>query len=106
MHKIITILSIIGILITFSVWGLHSKDFGEMLMFSREKKPVIITETDDLFSTETTKTEWEEGFWLGLLPGDDSVSIDSLKAVVPISGFFVFIIIINYFYYFKLRRKK
>lgn len=67
-------------------WIYDCIDYGEILIFSREKKAVVTKTIDELFGTEVEATEWIDGFWLGLLPGEDKISINILLGVAPLSA--------------------
>lgn len=89
--KILTYISLILIIVLLYKWYSDSNDYGETIIFSKDKKPVITKVADPLFGTETTKTEWKEGFWLGLLPNDDTFALSIIYSVVPLGGLLIFI---------------
>ncbi len=98
-NKTIIVISLLLIAIVIGKWIFDSIDYNETLIFSREKKAIVTKSTDDLFGTEVETTEWVDGFWLGLLPGEDKISSGILFGVVPIASIIAFssiiIIIIN-----------
>jgi len=93
------------ILLLLSKWAYDSYDYGEALIFSRDSQAVETIEKDDLFGTETTNTEWQDGFWLGLLPGDDEASIGAVLGVVPIGGALLGLAAVSLFLEFRNRKK-
>jgi hypothetical protein len=101
--KILTYISLILITALLVKWYSDSNDYGETIIFSKDKKPVVTKSNDPLFGTETSKTEWKDGFWLGLLPNDDSFSSTTFFAVVPIGGI---LIVIGAFGIFLNHRQK
>ena len=86
--KYLTYLSFAIILVVVIKWIVDSNDYGETLIFTRDSKAIEKVEIDELFGTETVTTEWQDGNWLGLLPGDDQISPRMIVGVVPISGIF------------------
>lgn len=84
-------------LIVVVIWIFHSIDYGDILIFSRDAKLVEVTKVDELFGTETTEIQRTDGFWLGLLPSVDNVSIKTLGAVAPLAGITVFLGIVSLF---------
>lgn len=96
MTKLIYIICAFGIIISILVWVIDSNDYGEVLIFSKDQKPVVKIVEDELFGTETKETEWIEGFWLGLLPPDDSISLKAFAGAVPISSVFIIISFITF----------
>ena len=97
-------LSLIAMLLVIGVWIYYSIDYGEFIIFSRDRKAIEKTEMDPLFGVETTQTEWVEGFWFGLLPGDDTFSIKTFFAAVPIGSFFLFLAVLSLFMNFRRRK--
>lgn len=67
-------------------WYSDSGDYGQSLIYSRDSKIIEIKKFDDLLGTEVTEMKTEEGFWLGLLPATDQVSLKAMIAVVPLGG--------------------
>ena len=101
----ITYIAVALIILLLSKWAYDSFDYGEALVFSRDSKAVLTVEKDDLFGTETTNTDWQDGFWLGLLPGDDEASIGAVLGVVPIGGALFGMAAIALFLEFRSRKK-
>lgn len=87
--KIFAIVCFVLVLPVIGFWLADSNDYGQMLMFSKEKKAVETVIKDDLFGDETIKTEWEDGFWLGLMPPTDEISPGIVLGVVPMSAFLI-----------------
>lgn len=90
-------------MLIISKWIHDCIDYGEILIFSREKKAVVTKTIDELFGTEVETTEWIDGFWLGLLPGEDKISINILLGVAPLSAI---VIIGTGIVFFINRRRK
>ncbi len=103
--KLLSIISFILIIPVITIWLLHSKDYGEILVFSRDSKINKEKVYDELLGTETIKTSEEEGFWLGLLPPDDSVSLKAAAGAVPISGILLFLGILGIFMNYRKKKK-
>ncbi len=104
--KILTYISLFLILPLLFKWYVDSKDFGKAIIFSMDKKPVVTKSVDPLFGTETTKTEWKSGFWLGLLPNDDSLSFNALIGVLPIGGFLIVVGGFGIFMNYRQKKKR
>ena len=102
--KKLGIILLILILPVLAKWHFDSKDIGRMLIFSMDKKPVITKTKDDLFGTEVEKTEWKDGFWLGLLPNDDSISIKAVIGVAPISGILIVLSTFSFYKYYRFKK--
>jgi len=92
------------IVLLLAKWIYDSSDYGETLIFSRDSKPLVTIEKDELFGTETSRTEWQEGFWLGLLPSDDEASIGAVMGVVPLAGGLLALSVLSLF--FEIRKRK
>ena len=84
--KIFSIVCFVLILPVLGKWYLNSKDYGQTLMFSRDKKEIITIAKDDLFGNEAQKMEWKEGFWLGLMPPTNQFSLQLFFGVVPLGA--------------------
>ena len=80
-----------------TLWIIDSYDYGNLLMFSKDTKILETKSYDELFGTEIIKTQTSKGFWLGLLPADNSLSFKPFVAVVPLISFLILIRIITYF---------
>ena len=104
--KIITYISLLLIIPLLLKWYVDCKDLGETIIFSKDGKQVVTKTVDPLFGTETTKTEWKKGFWLGLLPNDDSISLNALIGVLPIGGFLVVVAGFGIFMNYRQKKKK
>ena len=102
--KILIYVSIAAILAVFLIWIIDSKDYGEPLIFSKDKKPVVTVVKDELFGNNSQKIDWKDGYWMGLLPGEDRISIKALMSVAPLTGIFIVMMLISIFMNFK--RKK
>ncbi len=100
--KIIIIIPSVLLMIIVGIWIYDSLNYGEFLVFSREKKAVVKETVDELFGTEIKITEWTDGFWLGLLPGEDKFNINILLGVIPLSAI---VIIGSLIIFFFLRKK-
>ena len=87
--KIFSIISLVLIIPLTIIWLIDSKDYGELLIFSRDSKITEVKVYDELLGTETVETQEEDGFWLGLMPADDTLSLKALAAVVPLGGIFI-----------------
>ncbi len=87
--KILSVISFLLIIPVIVIWQVHSKQYGQTLMFSREKIEIKTKYIDEVFGTEVVKSEWKEGFWLGLLPPTDSISLKIMYGVVPLSCLFI-----------------
>lgn len=96
MHKTLIYISVIAILTIVGKWIYDSSNYGETLIFSMDKKAITVIEEDELFGNKTETTEWEDGFWLGLLPADNSISLKTLIGVLPLSSIFIIIIVITF----------
>lgn len=83
--NILAAVCLLGFALILTKWILDSKEFGRVLMFSREQKEIVVKEKDELFGTEIIKSEWKKGFWLGLLPPTDKISPSIILGVVPLS---------------------
>jgi hypothetical protein len=103
--KVLSIGFFLGVVIVLAVWIFDSVNYGEMLVFSRDKKPVVTKVKDELFGTEVQKTEYVEGFWLGLMPGDDSVSFKALVGALPLGGGFLALALASLFIDKRLKKK-
>ncbi len=101
--KMLIYASIIGIIFVAGKWFFDSQSYGETLMFTKDKKPVVTVIKDELFNTETKKTEWKPGFWMGLFPSDTSLSINIFLGVVPLMG--IFLVLMAYSRFFLLNKK-
>lgn len=88
-YKILSIISFIILLPILGKWITDSNEYGQVLMFSKDKMAIEKTVKDDLFGTVTTEIEWIDGFWLGLLPPTDQFSMSILLGVVPLSAIFI-----------------
>lgn len=86
LFSIICFLLIIPLLLK---WYADCRDLGETIIFSQDKKEIITKTMDPLFGTQISSTQWRNGFWLGLLPGDDSFSYRLLLGVLPIGGILI-----------------
>lgn len=84
--KIFSIVCFALILSVLVKWYSDSLDYGQTLVFSREKKEIVSVTKDELFGNETKKMEWKSGFWLGLLPPTDNLSPSIMLGVVPVSS--------------------
>jgi polyisoprenoid-binding protein YceI len=84
--KVLAVICFVMIIPLLGVWLHDSNDYGSKLFFSKEKKEIVIKVKDDLFGGEVSKTEWQEGFWLGLLPPTDKLSIRIMLGVVPLGS--------------------
>ena len=102
--KLLSIISFLLIIPVIIIWIVHSSDYGEILVFSRDSKINKEKVFDDLLGTETIKANEEEGFWLGLLPPDDTVSLKAAAGVVPLSGILLFLGFLSI--YMNYRKKK
>ncbi len=63
-------LILIGLALTVamaSVWITNSISYGDMLIYSRDGRPVVKEEVDALFGTTVRTTTYEPGQWMGLL---------------------------------------
>ena len=97
----------IGVIIIVVVgikWIADSNDYGELLVFSKDKKPIELKKTDDLFGTEITIIEWKEGFWFGLLPNVDTISFNMVIAAIPLTSIIIFIMILNFIYFYRKKK--
>ncbi|TAL69438.1 MAG: hypothetical protein EPN82_06280 [Bacteroidetes bacterium] len=103
--KFVSYISFLLILPLLFRWYVDCKDLGETIIFSKDKKPVVTKTVDPLFGTETTKTVWKSGFWLGLLPNDDSFSYKALIGVAPIFGFLFVVGGLSTFMHYKHKKK-
>jgi hypothetical protein len=103
--KILAIVLFLGFIIVTAFWIFDSVNYGEMLVFSRDKKPVITEVKDELFGTVVQKTEYKEGFWLGLMPGDDTVSLKALIGAIPLGGGFLALALTSLFIDNRLKKK-
>lgn len=95
--KILGYLSLALIVPLLIVWFIDSSDYGETIVFSKEKKPVEVIEVDELFGAETKSTKWVDGFWLGLLPPNDNVSPKIMLGVAPMGSALIVISSIAFF---------
>ncbi len=84
--KIFSTISFALIIPVILIWQLDSSDYGETLIFSRDSKQLETKTFDEIFGTETVELKTIKGFWLGLFPGDDSISFKMLLGVIPLSG--------------------
>jgi hypothetical protein len=105
MWKKIGIICFIAIVPFIILWLLDSRDYGTLVMFSREKKPVEVKYVDDIFGTQVTKTEWKQGFWWGLLPPTDNISPRIFLGVVPMSTLFGCMGIASFLIDFRNKRR-
>lgn len=103
--KIFSIISFILIIPLAVIWLMDSNDYGELLIFSRDSKITEEKVFDELLGTETIETHEEDGFWLGLMPADDSISLKALAAVIPISGIFIASGLLGMIIHIRKRRK-
>jgi hypothetical protein len=104
--KILSIALFLGFIIVTAVWIFDSVNYGEMLVFSRDKKPVVTEVKDELFGTVVQKTEYKAGFWLGLMPGDDSISLKALVGAIPMGGGFLTLGLLALFIDRRIKKKK
>lgn len=84
--KKIAIICFLLILPLLGKWYLDNQSYGAVNYFTKYQKEVKIVTKDELFGTESVEVKYENGFWLGLLPNDDSISPQLFVAVVPIAG--------------------
>ncbi len=103
--KKFSILCFILILPVAGKWLCDSKDYGQLLMFGKEKKPVETVVVDDIFGEETTTTEWKDGFWLGLFPPTDKPSLYMLLGALPLSSILAALGILGLFINHKKKKK-
>lgn len=105
-YKIFAIISFVLLLPVLGKWILDSKDYGQLLMFSKDKMAIEKKVNDELFGTVTTEIEWVDGFWLGLLPPTDKISFSILLGAVPLSSIFIFLGALFLFFNSRAKRKK
>ncbi len=84
--NIFSIIAFVLIVPLIVKWYADSSDYGQSLIYSRDSKTIETKSYDDLLGTEVTEMKTEEGFWLGLLPATDQVSLKAMIAVVPLGG--------------------
>ncbi len=84
--KVLAVICLVMIIPLLGVWLHDSNDYGSKLFFSKEKKEITTTVKDDLFGGNVSKSEWKEGFWLGLLPPTDKLSYRIMLGVVPLGS--------------------
>jgi hypothetical protein len=99
--KRIGIVSLLLILPVVAKWLYDSNDYGKILIFSQDQKIIEKKSFDELFGTETIQNKTQEGFWFGLLPIEDEVSLIAIVSVMPMSGILVGISFISFIIYRK-----
>jgi hypothetical protein len=87
-------------------WYADCRDLSETIIFSKDKKAIVTKTVDPLFGSEVSSTQWKKGFWLGLLPGDDSFSYKALLGVFPIGGILIIAGGAGLFMNFRQKKKK
>jgi len=105
-YKILAIISFIMLLPILGKWILDSNDYGQALMFSKDKMAIEKTVNDDLFGTVTTEIEWVDGFWFGLLPPTDKFSPSILLGAIPLSAIFLSLGVLLLFLNSKANKNK
>lgn len=103
--KYLTYISIALILAVVIKWIVDSNDYGETLIFTRDSKAIEKVEMDELFGTETISTEWVDGNWLGLLPGDDTLSPAMLVGVLPLASIFAVVGAFGIFMHIRSKKR-
>ncbi|MCX7736385.1 MAG: hypothetical protein N2319_06695 [Candidatus Kapabacteria bacterium] len=87
--KYLSIISLILVLPVIVLWLSDSNDYGRMLIYSMEQKEIKTEEFDPIFGQKFEKTEIQKGFWLGLLPPTDQISLKMFLGVIPLSSTFI-----------------
>lgn len=85
-------LSIISLILVFPIivlWLSDSNDYGRMLIYTMEQKEIKTEEFDPIFGQKFEKSEFQKGFWLGLLPPTDQISLKIFLGVIPLSSVFL-----------------
>lgn len=103
--KVLGYIFLVVFIVIVLKWVFDSINYGEMVVFSRDKKEIVKKEIDELFGTEVERSEYIEGFWLGLLPGDDTISFKALIGVVPLGAMALGASALTFFLYFRNKSK-
>lgn len=103
--NIFSIVAFVLIIPLLVKWYADSEDYGQSLIYSRDSKTIETKSYDDLLETEVTETKTEEGFWFGLLPATDQVSLKAMIAVVPIGGVLFVLGAFGIFMHIRKKRK-
>jgi hypothetical protein len=101
--KKINILIYMFALVVIYLWIYDSYDYGKPIVFSQDSKIISAKIYDELFDTETISTETIDGSWIGLFPGDDTISLSSFYSLSSLLGIAIFFRIITFYIN---RRKK
>ena len=89
--KIISYISFFLIFIIVAKWVYDSVDYGSILIFSKDKKAIETKFYDSILGTNVEKTDWKEGYWIGLFPNEVKISIKTILSVLPLSAIFFII---------------
>lgn len=84
--KYLSIISLILVLPVIVLWLSDSNDFGRILIYSMEQKEIKTEEFDPIFGQKFEKTDIQKGFWFGLLPPSDQISLKMFLGVIPLSS--------------------
>jgi hypothetical protein len=102
--NIFSIIAFVLIIPLFVKWYADSEDYGQKLIYSRDSKTIETKKHDDLLDTDVTESKTTEGFWMGLLPGTDAVSLKAMIAVVPLGG--VLFVLGSFGIFMHIRKKR
>lgn len=103
--KYLSIISLLLVIPVIILWLSDSNDFGRTLIYSMEQKEIKTEEFDPIFGQKLEKTEIQKGFWLGLLPPTDQISLKIFLGVIPLSSTLIVISVFS-FIMLKINKKK
>lgn len=104
--KIIGIIFFLLVIPVMLKWILDNRDYGEVNYYTKNQKPVVEKEADELFGTETEVTTYEDGFWLGLLPNDTKINAGLIVGALPISMFLIVLGFVSLYMHKKKSKKE
>lgn len=103
--KIVMGIALLALILVIGKWLMDSKSYGQLLMFSKDKKEIVTIVKDDLFGTEVKKSDWQKGFWFGLLPSDDAISYKIFVGALPLSLIFILSFVLAFIFNKAPKRK-
>ncbi len=92
MGKVLMIAAFLLIVLTLGKWGMDSKDYGEIVYYTKTSKLAVEKSVDPLFGTSIEKTVTTPGHWLGLLDVEfpfGALPICGACFAMGVVGFFV-----------------
>ena len=95
--KKINVLIYLFAFVVISIWIYDSYDYGKPIVFSRDSRIIETKIYDELFDTETISTETKDGSWIGLFPGDDSISLSFFYSLSSLLGIALILRIITFY---------